>query len=235
MASHSNSSIAAWLDWYEKDDLPDILPCKYANYTNANAENDYTPSLDDASCVEVCNDGASMFYDQSHNLVTCGIWTSLLSASTVSDSDNILKFNNNSDFTNHLVLFAGTGLNSSVFQYAPLYAGLISDCFEVIYTNVKRLSYADNGQVPSACTKSQLFPLGSNDNSTFYIIDALKDCIDLICSPLTLNPDLAGVGVSLGIQRPYLLPLGAHTRIGLLILYNTIWNCNFCPCRFIGS
>ena len=189
MASHSNSSLVKWLKFDgTAGNLPTIPSCIALDTRNG--------SFADVSCAKVCNDSASLFWDQPVNLVNCGLWTSLASASSVLDVNNALVQNDNSTSKELLQHFESVNLTQETFQYATSYASVISNCMEVIYLNVKEFSFSDNGQVPSACTREQLFPFGSNDNSTKYSTDALGDCIDLICSPLTLNPDLAGIGVS---------------------------------------
>lgn len=85
--------------------------------------------------------------------------------------------------------FQSGDLTTSDFQSVPIYADTISGCFQSIYINVKMFSFADNGMVPEACTRQDLFPIEGSENS-------LNDCVKAICSPLTMDPDLAGIGVS---------------------------------------
>lgn len=69
--------------------------------------------------------------------------------------------------------------------------------FHLLYYNAKFFTYADDGTTIAACTREELFPLGSNTNTSAPITSALQTCLSAICAPITLNPDLAGIGVRL--------------------------------------
>ena len=60
-----------------------------------------------------------------------------------------------------------------------------------------------------ACTKNGVFPYSPNaslpdpdaNGDLDYTLSPLNDCLDEICAPMTLNPDLAGIGESLALNR----------------------------------
>lgn len=113
---------------------------------------------------------------------------------------NGLQFDPKSDVNDLSTQFQGTGLNETDVQYLPSYVDTITDCLELIYINVKDYAFSDDGRAASACTRDELFPIGPSpafDNPFQPSVDALRDCLEAICTPLTLNPDLAGIGVSL--------------------------------------
>ena len=202
MALLSNSSISDWLQFNGTNlELP---PCQYVNYTGhlahldtGGAVIDTLPDITDASCAQVCNDSASLFAPHTNNLATCGLWSTVLSAYTVFGPDNSLLPNYNDNSTDLFDRFEKVGLDQSVLQYATSYADTISTCFQLLYYNAKFFTYSDDGDTVAACTREQLFPLGSNTNTSTIVTSALGSCLESICSPITLNPDLAGIGVSL--------------------------------------
>ena len=194
MATLWNSSIQPWLYFGSNKNL--TLP----HCTNDSLI---------VSCAQVCNDSTVLFQDQPSNLVTCGIWTTIFAASGANESNNPFD----PDLLHLMPAFASYGLVPSIYQYTASYADTISDCLEFIYLNIKEWSFSDNGDTAAACTRDDLFPLltpdpvflttqAQEDNST---IQALQDCLKSICSPLTMNPDLAGIGVSPSNARKSIL------------------------------
>ena len=200
MSLLSNSSIS---DWLEFDGTSFDLPsCQYVNYTGhltyfdaGESLIDSVPDITTASCAQVCNDSASLFAPHTNNLVTCGLWSTLLSSYTAFGPNNSLVANNNENSTDLFNQFSELGLDLSVLDYATSYADTISTCFQLLYYNAKFFTYSDDGTTVEACTREVLFPLGSNTNSSTPITSALQTCLSAICSPITLNPDLAGIGV----------------------------------------
>ena len=201
MASLANSSISTWLQFNQTSfSLPS---CQYVNYTGhlkyietGGAIIDTVPDITNVSCNQVCNDSASLFSPHTDNLVTCGLWSTLLSAYTVFGPDNSLVLNEKDQSLDLLGRFEPVGLGLDVLEYATSYADIISSCFQLLFYNAKFFTYSDDGTTVSACTREVLFPLGSNTNSTVPVQSALQECLEAICSPITLNPDLAGIGVS---------------------------------------
>ncbi len=205
MANLSNSSLSGWLG-FDRTNLPTIHPCQHVDDTGE------TAVLSPASCAQVCNDSLSLFWPPTddpptNNLVTCGLWITLMAQYTFLGPNKDLQYEPAENMDSLLSSFEGTGLNESDVQHLPSYSDTISDCLGRIYVNVKRFSFADDGRVASACTRDELFPLASletdvpsynlSDDAFHPTIIALRDCLDATCSPLTLNPDLAGIGVSL--------------------------------------
>ena len=190
----SSSTVQQWLDY--NGTLPTLAPCQLA--TQGLRDLDWT----NASCSRVCNDTTSLFAVQystpkNQNLATCGIWLTLIAAYTWIPFDNLLLPTNYStevDWNG----FAGSSLDFGALQLAPSSVHAISKTFEEIYINLVEFSSSDDGTVAMACTVQSLFPLGGNLNSAgpSLYIQSLHDCLDAICSPVTLNPDLAGIGVN---------------------------------------
>lgn len=176
MATLSNSSIQPWLN-FSSTQVPTLHPCTNENSTMV-------------SCAQVCNDSIALFQDQSSNLVTCGIWTTIVGARGANEGLNPFD----PDLLQLMPTFANFGLVPSIYQYTVSYADTISNCLEFIYHNIKEWSFSDNGDTAEACTGNDLFPFltqGYVSSTT----QALEDCLKSICSPRTLNPDLAGIGV----------------------------------------
>lgn len=194
-----NSSIHNWLT-YDGTALPSLPTCQHDG-KNTN-------------CTHVCQNSSSLFSassDQSSNLVTCGLWTKQIIANSMYGNGS-LSPTNHDNWSSLISAFEPLGLGTYHYQDASTYADTISNCFEFIYLNVKQYSYADDGKIPAACTRSDLFPVNSSYTS-------LNDCLTEICSPLTLDPDLAGIGVSIedreGQVRKYMLTSARYFRPSL--------------------
>jgi len=133
MALLSNSSISDWLQFNGTGlDLP---PCQYVNYTghltyfdDGGAVINSQPDISSASCTQVCNDSASLFAPHTNNLVTCGLWSTLLSTYTVFGSNNDLLPNNNEDSKELFDRFEEVGLDLGLLESATSYADIISTC-----------------------------------------------------------------------------------------------------------
>lgn len=224
MASLSNSTIHDWLQ-YNGTDL--ALPsCQYVNYTghldyskSGIAWIDSPPDISNASCSQVCNDSTSLFEPGTNNLVNCGLWSTYLSAYTEFDSDHALTLNHNPPPVSLYNQFKKVGLDLGLIEYALSYADTISSCLQLFYYNAKFFTHADDGTTTTACTREVLFPLGSNRNTSTPTTKALQECIQSICSPITLNPDLAGIGVS---SMTILEQRNTEAVIGHVVVYDPI-------------
>lgn len=98
--------------------------------------------------------------------------------------------------------YQAVGLNASDYQLAPMFADIISSCFIYMYTTAVSYSIHDDGMVNLECTKPEMFPslFSSSDTRVPTPGDgrsALETCLDALCSPRTLDPDLSGIGVRL--------------------------------------
>lgn len=188
----SASSIQAWLDF--NGTLPTITPCQDVQI----GHREFTRLK--ANCTTVCNHTLSLYSPPVDNLVTCGLWTTLVSAYTTIGPENYLVPNGNAQSTHLLEQFKELGFNGDVNEQALAVADSISSRLQLLYFDTKFLTSSNDGTTPLACTRSTLFPLGSNSNSTDHTLQALRSCLQAICSPVTLNPDLAGIGVSSLLQ-----------------------------------
>ena len=209
MALLPNSSLQSWISFNltARNNIS-FPPCQSVNWTIPNADeptyNLMLPIKTIASCAQVCNDSVSLFGSQD-NLATCGLWSSLAYA---------YSFNGTEPDPNRFIeeapedlldSFAKVGLEAydpEYLQWVESYADVISTCFVYLYQNVKTLKSANDGLVSGACTKNELFPYSA---WSWIIVragfqsstDALDKCLVDICSPVALNPEFAGVGVSL--------------------------------------
>lgn len=201
MATLSNSSIREWLQ-FDGSAGPQIYPCQLVTdpvefLINTTTRVDIKP----APCSHVCNNSLSLFWPfagdrPNRNLVTCGLWTVIMSSLTHMDHNNTLQYSAIDKVAKYTALFAEVGLTEDDNLYLPSYVDTISNCLELIYINVKAFSYSDDQKSPEACNGNLLF---SNDLTKAKFTPDLRparDCLDATCAPLTLNPDLAGIGVS---------------------------------------
>ena len=178
MASLTDSSIQSWLTF--SGTLPPIQPCKLVNHSIAQYGGD--PVYSKIDCSNVCNDSISLFEpNNGDTLVTCGLWTTLVS-STTSTSDelgNYLLPPNDPKSLGLLEAFKAVGLDQDMVQYTRSYADTISDCLVEIYSDVKEFSYADDGTMPANCSENDIFPFGTNLGSSGWIdtVKSLNTCM----------------------------------------------------------
>ena len=216
MALLGNSSLHKWLSFNEITwNNATFPPCQYVNWTNPNA--DEPTSITNASCTQVCNDSISLFGSQD-NLVTCGLWSTLAYTYNLEGPGaHSNRYVEEGPIADLLGSFTEVGLNVDDPEYflsATGYADVMSACFVHLYRSVKAYKVADDGLVSAACTKSGLFPYSESfslqsyspesnmsnvyvQNNLYRSVEALQTCLIDICSPVALNPEFAGIGVSL--------------------------------------
>ena len=76
--------------------------------------------------------------------------------------------------------FQDVGLGLDDIPYTQSYVVKISDCLIEIYSGVKQFSFSDDGTIPANCSRSDLFPFGTNAgregwNST---VSSLRTCMN---------------------------------------------------------
>ena len=217
-----NSSLHRWISfdenapWNNVNNVSNVSfsPCQYVNWTTPNADeptyNHSLPIITNTSCTQVCNDSRSLFHLQN-NLVTCGLWSSLVYAYNLDGSAPDPNRHIENASVDLLNSFANVGLDVNdpeYIQWAVSYADVMSACFVYLYQNVKAWKSADDGSVSGACIKNSLFPNSPAPNRSYLSSDSadasiigtaltVGACLADICSPVALNPEFAGVGVSL--------------------------------------
>ena len=181
----SNSSIQIWLDYTITGALPaTIPPCQIT------PEYYYDAIMVADNCTALCTDSSHLLDPRTpNNLVTCGLWSSLI----VNQSRTI-------GFDNALLdPFVHLGLDTKNATYAFSVRDIIASVLSGLYTGTVEATYLGEESLARACAEQYLFDIiprvpelsGSDSKSS------LHDCIDAICSPITLNPDLGGIGVGL--------------------------------------
>ena len=208
----TDSSLQSWISFNETTwNNVSFPPCQYVNWTTPNVDEPTydlsLPIITNASCTQVCNHSLSLFGEQS-DLATCGLWSSLVYAYNFDGSAPDPNRYTAKAPVDMLNSFANVGLDAhdpEYFQSAVSYADVMSACFIYLYQNVKAWKAADDGLVSGACTKNGLFPYSPGSNMTDssaevnfnHSANAVYNCLVDICSTVSLNPELAGVGVSL--------------------------------------
>ena len=168
MALLAGSSIQPWLTF--DGTLPLIQPCRFVNHSIVNQSitnppNGYgdTPVYPITNCSNVCNDSISLFEPtNSDTLVTCGLWSTLVSSLTYDGLGNALLPPNDTKSLTLLKPFNAVGLDLDDIPYTLSYADEISDCLVEIYSDVKQFSFADDGTIPANCSRNDIFPFGTN-------------------------------------------------------------------------
>ena len=183
MASLSFSTIQSWLTFDGKT-LPPIQPCRFVNHSTAPVYPPvYPPKYPVTDCSNVCNDSISLFEPTNNDtLVTCGLWTTLVSSrtSTSDELGNYLLPPNDTQSLNLLEVFNSVGLGLDMVQYTQSYADTISNCLVEIYSDVKEFSYADDGTMPANCSENDIFPFGTNASSGWNdTVTSLNTCMNL--------------------------------------------------------
>lgn len=194
MANYTNSTLT---DWLSDRPSPQLYPC-YQHVSGPSF------GVEVVSCVQVCNDIALLFDPlfQSKNLVNCGRWSALvISASPLEQGPNHTIIINDKSIQDEIIAYEAVGLNASDYHLAPESADIISTWLAYMYTSVVSFSFLDDHKVKLECTRAKMFPgmFSTTGYSTGSFEDgraALATCLDSLCSPITLNPELAGIGVS---------------------------------------
>ena len=181
MANLSNSSISALLD-YDGTLPPIIEPCSLPD-ANGNQI--------DVNCTQICNDSVAIF--DTDNLLICGLWV-MVSSNNPYTSPNGSQLNASDPLSvsSAFAPFQNVGFDTSSLEATATYGELISAILLRIYVAVRRSTTSDDGTIPWSCTTVSLFDLGGQEG----VSSGFSGCLDAICSPRTLNPDLAGIGVS---------------------------------------
>ena len=129
----------------------------------------------------MCNDSISLFEPTNNDtLVTCGLWTTLVSAmtSTSDELGNHLLPPNDDQSLNRLKAFKAVGLDLDIIPYTLSYAVTISDCLVEIYNDVKVFSNADDGTIPASCSIGDIFPFGTNASGWQGTVESLNTCMN---------------------------------------------------------
>ncbi len=191
MARYADSLLA---DWINGKPATSLEHCQ----AHSPLRGDFEPE----NCAQVCNNSYELFDGRSQNLVTCGFWSAVVTSLVVMENlGAVSEFT--ADAEAFLKQYEPLGLELSVYQYAPRYADLIGSCFTWLYSVRFLNSYLNDGTVSLYCTKSGIFWSGARNEelrggtSALAVTtgEALTGCLDAICAPFSLNPDLAGIGV----------------------------------------
>lgn len=206
MAAYADSKIVNWLEGHP---WTSIEPCQGHEID--------TLDFAQADCAQVCNESRLLFDGRSQNLVNCAFWATIADTLTDSPASFADKPQIPSDEAmQYLEQYEATGLDSRVFKYASSFLDIVGNCFMVIYLDRFQNTYLDDGSVHESCTRTGLFP-GSNVQGDVaslatYTGKTLQSCLDALCAPVPLNPDLAGIGVFVAfiMQSAILLFAGTH-------------------------
>ena len=128
--------------------------------------------------------------EMPNNLLTCGLWASMAVAQghpTGPDREAFLSL----------------GLDYEDSAYMSKATESVSTALTVLYKTVTTGTYLYDGKIPESCGSTALFgPTAAMGIRAMGIggeilkLFTLQNCIDEICSPRELNPDLGGIGVS---------------------------------------
>jgi hypothetical protein len=185
MAGVSNSSIQAWLD-FRGDKLPaTIAPCQ--------ARLTWKGAIAFVNCTRVCNSILSLLdHNLPNNLLPCGLWSSL---TTLDYHSSLLTTKLRDHVQALLQSFGRLGLDASNAIYAYAAGNAVSTSMSILDKVTRMQTYQGDQYFRGACNEQILF-------STYSITWSMnfwrpsQACVENICSPRTLNPDLGGVGVS---------------------------------------
>ena len=192
----AQSSIQPWLD-FDGTNLPHVGGCQLVVAAN---DTDPAATLKNASCIEVCSSTTSLqslFPIRAHgavdpNLANCGIWATMAAAyyktplQLLSEADSV-----------NWAGFADSTLNFSVSQETRMPMLQITEILQSLYMTFHGLWLSDDSAIPLACITRLLFmtPLEDPTEAIQVSLRNLRACLEQMCSPPTLDPDLAGIGV----------------------------------------
>ena len=184
----SNSSIHSWLDYNLENPLPILHPCAIRT-SNSTAQ---VPSVTTTDCSLVCTNNTSLFDPATpDNLVNCGIWISVVSnwqtqyeaITTIPDA--------------LLDPFRAVGLNRTDALDISAVKETFGSCFSAIYALSRLGTIEADGSIAASCISNNLFPNDLSNSSVHNTTGSIANCVDAICTPATLNPDIGGIGVYL--------------------------------------
>ena len=130
----------------------------------------------------VCQNAALLF-EPSHpaNLLNCGLWATLFTP----------RLGNYTNTPTLRAIFDSVGLSSEDWIPANMsnLQNTIANCAADFYSETH--SFTDNDQwTPYSCSS----------NSLFYYSSVVEFCFAELCGPRTLNPDIGGIGVRMGLS-----------------------------------
>lgn len=176
MALLAGSTIQSWLTF--NGTLPLIQPCRFVDIASPAFLSHVYPIT---NCSNVCNDSVSLFEPtNSDTLVTCGLWSTLVSSLTYVGSGNVLLPPNDTESLSLLKSFNAIGVDLNDIPYTISYADEISDCLIEIYSDVKQYSFSDDGTIPGNCSRNDVFPFGTNAGSAGWesTVSSLRTCMN---------------------------------------------------------
>ena len=184
----SNSSIHTWLDYNLENPLPILHPCAIRTGNSTTQ----VPSVATTNCSLVCTNNTSLFDPATpDNLVHCGIWTSVVSnwqaeyEAITAIPDALLD------------PFRAIGLNRTDALDISAGKETFGSCFSAIYALSRLGTIEADGSIAASCTSNNLFPNDLSNSSVHNTTGSIANCVDAICTPATLNPDIGGIGVYL--------------------------------------
>lgn len=156
------------------------------------------------SCQEVCSEYLA-FSDPRRpvNLLNCGLWAKL---ATIWLRKSNLPFHvpekngtrpiEPSDLEDPLQEFTSQGLDYHNESYLNIVTGAVSS----MLASFPNLEESERYLLrPTACSEAELF---SFERSTIRPTrSGLWPCLNILCTPSTLNPDLGGIGVTESFER----------------------------------
>ena len=165
---HDPRSFETWNTFHSNTKLD---PCVYGNGTIV-------------ACSKVCNDTRFLLDPEwPQNLNTCGIW-----AYYVSGTKFIAAHGPNGTFID---VYQGLGLKGNDYEFATAVQGKIADCMNEVDYGLPTGYNTDY----SKCNRDTIFGGWPRPGPSYGFGATIRPCLDDICSPKTLNPDVGGIGV----------------------------------------
>ena len=139
------------------------------------------------NCTKVCNSTIELLdVKLPNNLLTCGLWTTL----TVLNHYPTLTVN----YAALLGRFDSLGLDASNAAYTYAARDAVSTLMDTLLKKTRVQTYQGGSSVEGACSEQALFPSGTLELDT-DLPRFLRTCVNAICAPSSLNPDLGEIGV----------------------------------------
>ena len=165
--------------------IPPILPCQ---------------GVVNGDCSFACTSVQSLIRSvEPNNLATCGLWALMVNVCSRSPQ----RMHNDG-----LEAFVPLGLDYQNATYASTATKAVSAVLSAFYLRTSSSTSGYDERIPLFCSEQQLFPLFTQE-SPLYDIDRFRTysgansnavlplwyCVEKICSPRSLDPDLGGIGV----------------------------------------
>lgn len=176
-----DSSIQKWLN-FDGTNIPQLDPC-YPTLQKS--------SISDTDCVRACI-SPRLLIAAPKLLVTCGLWATLVTFLTQTASGST----DDGRFMGQLQPFHNLSLD--LVALPATYVSTVKDTIGTTFSSFHSMTTWREA-MPKFCAGQHLFGTVTQYGEgppQIRFSDNVRACVEAVCSPIDLDPDLGGIGVS---------------------------------------